>query len=1177
MATPFIQTAFAAGELSPSLFGQVEQAKYAIGLSTARNGFISYRGGFYSRAGTAFVGFSKQTGRTVPPRLVTFQFNINQGLALEFGNFYMRVVSDGSFVIDLTRNITAITKASPGVFTSAGHTFSNGDWIDLSAILGMVELNGLTGIVANAATNTFTLTDVYGTAINTTTYGTYTSGGTATRIFELATPWAEADLSYLKWTQSADVMSICCWNQISGTSYPPYDLKRFADDNWTVTQFAPGATILPPINLSAVARSSSLLSTWYSYAVTSVDASTGEESISSAAVNVENNDISLNAGVNLIGWDAQAGASSYNVYKAPPSYGEYPSASVSYGFMATALGQNATDSNFTPDYTVVPPLHDDPFAIGAIDDVIPTAGGINYSQQTIGYTITTATGSDFDGSPVVVNGSFAGFVIRNHGHDYDPADTIALTDSGGGVSTGNYVVVTNAADGDKIILNGVTITFRRPDAAPAYSEVTLGNSIALTLLSLANFCNSSNNINLNIATYTADPTHLFITYKTPGSDGNTYSLGTAPVGWTKSGGTLSGGGTHGTGATATLTIGKLSGTYPSVPAYFQQRRVYAGSPNDPDTYWMSQSGQFGNFDSRIPPIGSDSITGTPWSLQVNGIQWLIPMPGGLVVLNGLSAWQLTGSGGGFASAQPITPTDQEALQQGYNGASATVPPIQIGSEINYVQAKGSILRDISYNLAANIYTGVDLTYLSSHLFTGYTINEMAWCEEPNKLIWATRSDGVLLSLTYLKAQDVMAWARHDTNGQFWSVCSVTEPPVDALYLGTQRYPGGHNAYMIERMDNRIWQSVEDCWCIDCGLSLTQPMPNAMLTASSSRGAGIPTGVAELIGGASYSPATTATINDPTGSGAAVVLTIAGGVITGAIIAGGSNYSYPVLVFTDPNGTGSGASGVVTLNNHATFVSSSAVFFSGDVGSVIRMGGGIATITAFGSATSVTAQITSPIIQTIPNSAIFPAPLVPVAARAGSWSLTVPTSTIRGLQYLEGAIVTGTADGKPISPRTVSGTGSVTLDAPASAVTLGYGFTVQAQSLYMNAGLPTVQGRRKKIAAVTARLEASYVPGSSAGCNKPDGSTLSPSQIAPAWPGLVPLQLHPDEGLPPYGSSVAPLWTGDVRVPISGGFATPGQTALQQSAPLPLQILAFIPEMLEGDIPEQNIPPRHGRG
>jgi hypothetical protein len=161
---------------------------------------------------------------------------------------------------------------------------------------------------------------------------------------------------------------------------------------------------------------------------------------------------------------------------------------------------------------------------------------------------------------------------------------------------------------------------------------------------------------------------------------------------------------------------------------------------------------------------------------------MVPMPGGMVVLTGGGAWQLNGGGGTAA----ITPIDQQATAQAYNGISPIVKAIPINYDILYVQRKGSIVRDLNYNFYTNIYTGQDLTVMSSHLFTGFTIERWAWAEEPYKLIWAVRDDGDLVSLTFMKEQDIWAWARHDTNGLFESVAVVTEPPVDAPYFITKR-------------------------------------------------------------------------------------------------------------------------------------------------------------------------------------------------------------------------------------------------------------------------------------------------------------------------------------------------------------------------------------------------------
>lgn len=814
------------------MFGRTDFEKWHSGSSTCRNFFVNYRGGVTSRAGFAYVGTCKQQYPT-PPRDIPFQFSINQGFALEFGQNYMRVKSDGAYVIETAKVSTVNTS---GVFGVVAHGFSPGDWIYDQ---GNVGFSGLTWIVDNVLTaDSFTVTDLFNDPVSSA----IASVGTVARIYTVTSPYAAVDLPYLKYSQSADVMTLTCVNTSTSTEYPPYNLSRLSNTNWVFTENTFNAVISPPTDLVVAARSSDIVTTWYSYVVTSVSGSTGEESVASQIGSVQNNDISISAGSNTLTWTPEPTASSYNVYLAPTSYQVGVPVSSTFGFIGTALGPAFTDNNIQPDFTKVPPVHADPFARGTITDVEITNEGTFYDQSTIGWSVTTSTGSGFDGYPVVANitnnndaGQVIGFVITNPGHDYQPSDTIAFTDSGGGKAFGFYTVSANAADGNLLHLNGVTLTFRRATAAPGFNEVPLGNTIALTLQSLSNFLNASDDIDFSGATYTYDATHLIITYKTPGVVGNDYVLGAGPAGWVSSGGGfLAGGGTMGLGAAATLTIGPESGTYPAVSAYFQQRRVYAASINQPDTYWMTQPGLYNNMDSSIPVNDGDAITGTPWAQQVNGIQFLVPMPGGLVALTGKGAWQVSGQSG-----SAISPSNQQATAQAYNGCHDTVVPQTINYDILYVQAKGSIVRDLSYDFFKNIYTGTDITVLSNHLFLNRQVVQWAWAEEPYKLLWVVMSDGQMLCLTYLKEQEVWAWTRHDTNGLFVSVCSITEPPVDAVYVIVQRYVQGAWRYYSERMNDRVWQNVEDSFCVDSGLTSSLQFPDATLSPAASIGLAVP--------------------------------------------------------------------------------------------------------------------------------------------------------------------------------------------------------------------------------------------------------------------------------------------------------------------------------------------------
>ncbi len=789
MAQFQIQTSLAAGEISPSLYGHVDLSKLHSAATTLRNMWVSYRGGGNSRGGTALTVRSLQPYGT-PPRLIPFQFNINQGYALEFGNEYMRVISNGAPVVEAPDTITGITQASPAVVT-ATNSLTDGDWVVIEGVVGMTPLNGGVFIVDNATGTDFELNDLDGNPVDTTIFPAYVSGGTVSRIFTLTTPWADTDLPLLKYTQSADVMTIC------HQGYPPTDLARESATDWSVTVTTFAADIDPPASVAGHATQHPYPATpppkpcAYSYVITAVNRESGDESVASAAIDITDSvNIAIVAGALVLDWDPVDGAGTYNIYKAPASYNTNTASNTDafpvpagalYGYIGTSYGSEFVDSNIVADLSQVPPIHENPFAPGQIISLDVTAAGTGYTNAAV--TITTSTGTGFHADPVIqrATGAIVAWIVVNHGENYVDTDTATITGSG-------------------------------------------------------------------------------------------------------------------TGATADLVVGPLTGTYPGVPSYFQQRRVYASTLNNPDTYWMTKPGQFQNMDSSIPLTPNDAIVGTPWSLQVNGIQFLVPMPGGLVVFTGLGAWQVTGAGGSQLNPQPITPTSQQAQPQAFNGCSATVPPLAINYDIIYVQAKGSIVRDLAYNYWINIYTGSDLTQLSDQLFTGFTIVQWAWCEEPYRIVWAVRDDGNLLSLTYLKEQEVMAWARHDTQGQVVSVCAVTEPPVDALYLVVARATnpsGGDLVYYIERMDDRIWKTSEDPWCVDCGLRYPMPEPAANLTIAYNG----PTNAATFTADASVFPA------DAVGQ----VLRAAGGIATVTVRTSGTvvqgTWSLPPTAFVpnDPNG------------------------------------------------------------------------------------------------------------------------------------------------------------------------------------------------------------------------------------------------------------------------------------
>lgn len=1168
MTYPLILNTFSAGELSPSLFGRTDLAKYRQGASTMRNCFVNYRGGASSRAGLAYIGRCLQPGNASPPRDIPFQYSISQGFVLEFGDQYMRIVSDGAYVLEPTKAITGATQAAPAVLHIASHGYSVGDWIFIENMGGMTNFNGLTWIVHTVPdADHVTLTDLFGNVVDSIIFNAYTSGGTAARIYTVISPYAAVDLPFLKTTQSGNTLSIGCINQQTSTEYPTYDLVRSGNTNWAFTAPTFASSIAAPTGVAATAQASTTLDTWYSYCVTAVDAVTGEESVASAVANVQNNNISINAGSNTVTWNPVTGASSYNIYEATPSYNVGVPIGVLYGFAGSSLSTSFVDSNITADFTQVPPLHINPFARGGITEVMPTAPGTGLTQAGIGYTITTSTGSGFVGVPIVLNGAFVDFLIENSGENYAPGDTIAITGgSAGGFANGTYTFTTNPTNNQNIVLNGVTWVFKTTPSGA--NQTPIGATLAATLGALAGDLGASTSSSLNVASYAIlGGTILNITYLTTGVGGNSYTLAAGTYAGTVSDATLSGGGGGGSAA-ATLTIGPQSGTYPGEVAYYQQRRVYSFTLNEPNTYFMSQPGAYLNFDASIPTTDSDAITGAPWAQQINGIQFTIPMQTGLVTLAGTGAWLVSGG-----NSAVITPADQTATSQAFNGCHYHIQPIVVNYDIIYVQAKGSIVRDSSYNFFTNNYTGTDKTVFSNHLFNYHQIQQWGYAEEPYKIIWLVRDDGILLSFTYLKEQEIDGFARHDTNGLIVGVCSVVEPPVDAVYVNVKRYIQGQKqwVYYKERMDNRNWVNAEDCFCVDAGLSYPVTYPNAVLTPAAADGTDNISDMNIIFGGAAYT-APVISAQDPTGVGIgfAATLIVTAGVITGYLIASqGEGYSDGTkFLISDPIGSGAVIQPIIT--NNVMFTADSGVFNSGMVGDVIRIGnnnasgidgfslvaigGGKAIITSYISSMQVIANITEPITSVIPNDPFF----TPIPASATQWSVSTPTMTVSGLNHIEGMVVAILADGSVVPNQTVVN-GSITLQEPASLITIGLPYTCQLQSMYIDVpGATTSQGKRKNIQAVTVRLEASR--GASVGINQIDAST-QPNQVAPPWLEMKEVK---ERNANITAGSAIPLYTGDHRILVPGSWDERGQIAIQQIYPLPLNCLSLIPEFSAGD-------------
>jgi len=251
--------------------------------------------------------------------------------------------------------------------------------------------------------------------------------------------------------------------------------------------------------------------------------------------------------------------------------------------------------------------------------------------------------------------------------------------------------------------------------------------------------------------------------------------------------------------------------YPSTCAYYQQRRVFASTLNEPQTVFTTQTGNYKSFRVSNPTKSDDAVTFTIADNQVNEIRHILSL-GSLIILTSGGEWLVT-----EGQNAVLTPSTFGVKKQSSHGVSK-IQPVILGKSAIYVQDKGGRIRDLGYEFASDSFAGNDLSLISEHLFEGHTVVAMALASEPFGIVWVLRSDGVLLGLTYQREHKVRAWHQHITDGFIESISTIAEGTRDALYMIVRRVVNGVTVRYVERMESRDVSSAANSFCVDSGLS-----------------------------------------------------------------------------------------------------------------------------------------------------------------------------------------------------------------------------------------------------------------------------------------------------------------------------------------------------------------------
>ena len=222
-----------------------------------------------------------------------------------------------------------------------------------------------------------------------------------------------------------------------------------------------------------------------------------------------------------------------------------------------------------------------------------------------------------------------------------------------------------------------------------------------------------------------------------------------------------------TNATEAFNLGAFSDTtgHPSCVSFFEQRLVFAGTLDEPQTLFFSKAGDYENMTTGTN--ADDAMVYTIASNQVNAIRYMKAVR---TLVVGTTGGEFTVSADGTDAS--ITPTNITIKRQSSFG-SANVDAIPAGNAILFLQKAKRKIRELQYNFDSDGYQAPDLTILNETV-TDTGINEMSYQQEPGSNIWCVRDDGVLACLTYQRSENVIAWSRHIFGGEFGSGRAVCE-------------------------------------------------------------------------------------------------------------------------------------------------------------------------------------------------------------------------------------------------------------------------------------------------------------------------------------------------------------------------------------------------------------------
>lgn len=181
---------------------------------------------------------------------------------------------------------------------------------------------------------------------------------------------------------------------------------------------------------------------------------------------------------------------------------------------------------------------------------------------------------------------------------------------------------------------------------------------------------------------------------------------------------------------------------------------------------------------------------------------------------------------------PANTTERPTTSRG----SANIQPVKTDNAILFPQRFRRKLHEYAFVFESDSFRSPDLTILSENV-TRTGVIEMAYQEEPLNVVWAIKTNGELVGLTYERSENIVGWHRHAFGGfsdigqtlgpLVESIAVIPSPDTtkDELYVIVNRFIDGSVKRYIEYLTSFFEDTTDlkDAFHVDSGITFDNPI------------------------------------------------------------------------------------------------------------------------------------------------------------------------------------------------------------------------------------------------------------------------------------------------------------------------------------------------------------------